>query len=184
MAEYVTKIRTEKGDMQIDYNALANKPTSLPANGGNADTVGGKHVDYFAAATDVEELRTSFNEVINETINEVTTKLDKTVEQLDEVSTKLDEVSTEELTHVAGVTGNIQTQLDEKAPSVHEHSTDDITNGILPIERGGIGAANGADGLQNLFAAGSTILSSHQYGDSLPAAGVAGRFFLKRLVSE
>lgn len=62
MAEtiYVTKVRTESGDLQIDYNALANQPTieslggapvkhthsvsdianfpsSLPANGGSAD---------------------------------------------------------------------------------------------------------------------------------------------------
>lgn len=28
MSQYITKIRTENGDMQIDYNALANLPTA------------------------------------------------------------------------------------------------------------------------------------------------------------
>lgn len=40
MAEYVTKIRTENGDLQIDYNALANLPASdktLSKSGGFAD---------------------------------------------------------------------------------------------------------------------------------------------------
>lgn len=27
MSQYITKIRTESGDLQIDYNALANLPT-------------------------------------------------------------------------------------------------------------------------------------------------------------
>ena len=27
MADYITKIRTDKGDLPIDYNALANLPT-------------------------------------------------------------------------------------------------------------------------------------------------------------
>ena len=31
-------------------------PTSLPANGGNADTLDGKHADEFAAASDIKEL--------------------------------------------------------------------------------------------------------------------------------
>ena len=42
-------------------------------------------------------------------------------------------------------------------------------------------AANTATGLKNLFADGNTILSSHQYGDTLPAAGNAGRIFFKKL---
>lgn len=28
MKQYITKIRTEQGEMQIDYNALANLPTA------------------------------------------------------------------------------------------------------------------------------------------------------------
>ena len=53
---------------------------------------------------------------------------------------------------------------------------------VLPIAQGGTGSSNGATGLKNLFAAGVTILSANQYGDSLPSAGNAGRIFFKRVV--
>ena len=33
-----------------------------------------------------------------------------------------------------------------------------------------------------LFASGNTILSSNQYGDDLPAAGINGRVFLKKKI--
>ena len=36
---------------------ILNFPTSIPADGGNADTLDGKSADEFAAASDVEELR-------------------------------------------------------------------------------------------------------------------------------
>ena len=58
---------------------------------------------------------------------------------------------------------------------------DKPTNNIVPIANGGTNASDGSTGLKNLFAAGSTILSSHQYGDTLPAAGTVGRIFFKRL---
>jgi hypothetical protein len=131
MAEFITRIRTESGDLQIDYNSLANLPdfdnpestglasaehthtpdsigaatkshthtkseitdfpTALPADGGNADTVDGKHADDFALATDVEELNDKFDDI------------------------------------VGGVTSNIQTQLDGKAPSDHKHTVANIS---------------------------------------------------------
>lgn len=52
--------------------------------------------------------------------------------------------------------------------------------GTVPIANGGTGATDGATGLANLFAAGSTVLSSNQYGDALPTAGTAGRVFFKK----
>jgi hypothetical protein len=54
-------------------------------------------------------------------------------------------------------------------------------NNIVPIANGGTNASDGAIGLQNLFASGATVLSSYQYGDTLPAAGTAGRIFFKKL---
>lgn len=51
---------------------------------------------------------------------------------------------------------------------------------LTPISKGGTGADNGATGLSNLFAAGPTILSTYQYGDTLPTPSTVGRiFFLK-----
>lgn len=54
-------------------------------------------------------------------------------------------------------------------------------NNIVPITNGGTNASDGATGLKNLFADGVTVLSSYQYGDTLPDAGTVGRIFFKRL---
>ena len=53
--------------------------------------------------------------------------------------------------------------------------------GAVPLESGGTNATNGADGLKNLFGAGATVLSPHQYGDELPEAGIPGRIFFLKL---
>lgn len=58
---------------------------------------------------------------------------------------------------------------------------DKPTNNIIPIANGGTNSSNGAIGLKNLFASGETVLSSYQYGDTLPAAGTKGRIFFKKL---
>lgn len=58
---------------------------------------------------------------------------------------------------------------------------DKPTNNIVPIVNGGTNASDGATGLKNLFASGITVLSPYQYGDSLPAAGTAGRIFFKKI---
>ena len=53
--------------------------------------------------------------------------------------------------------------------------------GSVPITKGGTGATDGSTGLANLLAAGNMVLSAHQYGDTLPAAGTPGRLFFKKL---
>jgi hypothetical protein len=209
MAQYITKIRTESGDKQIDYNALANLPsqptleslgaasvehthspesigaaaaehthtkenitdfpTSMPANGGDADTVDGKHADDFATVSDFEALQAQVDEL--------------------DVGALGITASVEELNHLGGVAENVQDQLDNKADKQHEHDASDVASGTFDIARmpvmtmqyGGIGATNGAEGLANLFAAGATMLSAYQYGDELPEAGNVGRIFFKKL---
>ena len=54
-------------------------------------------------------------------------------------------------------------------------------DGILPIKKGGTGASTGATALKNLFAAGATVLSSKQYGKTLPDPGYPGRIFFKKV---
>lgn len=68
---------------------------------------------------------------------------------------------------------NVETLLNSKF--------DKPENNIVPMENGGTGANTGEGGLQNLFADGWTILSSYQYGDTLPEAGTIGRIFFKKL---
>lgn len=70
---------------------------------------------------------------------------------------------------------NVENLLNEKF--------DKPENNIVPIENGGTNSADGATGLANLFAAGATVLSSNQYGDELPEAGIVGRIFFKRLTN-
>lgn len=51
----------------------------------------------------------------------------------------------------------------------------------VPTTRGGTGAQTGDAGLKNLLASGPMILSSHQYGDTLPDPGIPGRIFFKKV---
>lgn len=73
------------------------------------------------------------------------------------------------------------TNLENKIANLLDAKFDKPENNIVPIANGGTNSANGATGLANLFAAGATVLSSNQYGDELPEAGVKGRIFFKRL---
>lgn len=73
--------------------------------------------------------------------------------------------------------------------SGHEHAAGDVISGMfaaariptIGMNKGGTNATDGATGLKNLFAAGATVLSSHQYGDTLPNPGTPGRIFFKKV---
>lgn len=60
---------------------------------------------------------------------------------------------------------------------VQAHASDLM--GSVPITKGGTGATDGSTGLANLLAAGNMVLSTYQYGDTLPDPGVPGRIFFK-----
>jgi uncharacterized repeat protein (TIGR02543 family) len=64
---------------------------------------------------------------------------------------------------------------------LHEFTREWLEEDPLDMIQGGTGSNNGAVGLKNLLAAGATILSSNQYGDTLPNAGTPGRIFFKKL---
>lgn len=53
--------------------------------------------------------------------------------------------------------------------------------GTTPIESGGTGSNDGAEGLANLFAAGITVLSPYQFGETLPDPGNPGRIYFKKV---
>ena len=77
---------------------------------------------------------------------------------------------------------NIETfETKKNVESLLNEKFDKPNNNIVPIDNGGTNASNGATGLANLFASGATVLSSYQYGDTLPAAGTAGRIFFKKI---
>ncbi len=104
------------------YNDLTNKPTiptipsSLPANGGNADTVDGYHASDFASASDVSTLQT-----------------------------------------LVGNT-SVSTQINNALANFSSGKT-----------------------LTEHLAEETMVLSSYQYGDTLPPAGTEGRIFFLRV---
>lgn len=79
-----------------------------------------------------------------------------------------------------GTKENVE-NLSENVENLLDTKFDKPENNIIPIENGGTNSADGAIGLANLFAAGITVLSSNQYGDTLPEAGTVGRIFFKKL---
>lgn len=104
------------------YNDLTNKPTiptiptSLPANGGNADTVDGFHASDFASVSDVNTLQ-----------------------------------------NLVG-TQSVSTQINNALANVSSGKT-----------------------LTEHLAEETMVLSSYQYGDTLPPAGTVGRIFFLRV---
>ena len=86
---------------------------------------------------------------------------------------------------VSGSAAAVQTKLDAHAANKnnpHQVTAEQIgaLSGIVPLTNGGTGATDGATGLKNLFAAGTTVLSSNQYGDTLPNASTVGQLFFKK----
>ncbi len=151
MAELVKKIRTTSGDLQIDYNALANRPddqgsATQPVYFKDGLPVAttytlGKSVPADAKFTDTTYTLGSFGITATAT----------------------------ELNYVDGVTSNVQTQLNGKAASSHEHSAGNITSGTLAIGRGGTGITSNPSMLTNL---GSTSAAS--VFAASPRPGVTG----------
>lgn len=101
MAQYITKIRTESGDLQIDYNALANLPTT--------DTT----------------LTTANKAADAQATGEQITLLDDAISRLDEEkASSLSDlgitVTADEINYIDGVTSNIQTQFNELNTEIGE----------------------------------------------------------------
>jgi hypothetical protein len=99
MAEYVTKIRTESGDKQIDYNALANKPefdVTLSKSGKIADSkatgdaikasANSLSVEIQGFKTEVE----AFKSEINDTVEGISTDLAAVKDGIDESISTID----------------------------------------------------------------------------------------------
>ena len=140
----------ENGDVSIPYD------TTLAISGMGAD------------AQAVGEALTASASALQQEINDVKTELEQSI------STK---ASTQAL-------NDTKTELEQgingKAPAIHEHAASAITSGVIPLTRGGTNATTGDAGLANLLAAGPTILSSNQYGTTLPASAATGQLFLQK----
>jgi hypothetical protein len=97
MAEkLITRIKTDVGNLRIDYNALANKPDNLELD--STLTKSGKAADAKIVGDKLKEIQTDVGNVSLSGLG-VT-------------------ASVAELNYVDGVTSNVQTQLDAKQPKI------------------------------------------------------------------
>ena len=87
MAQYITRIRTESGDLQIDYNALANLPlTDTTLN------VEGQAADAYATGVAINEANTSASNA-QTTADEAKTAVEKANEDIVALSARVDLLS-------------------------------------------------------------------------------------------
>lgn len=147
---YVDKTVSEKLDAAKEYadtvlsSIKDDIPTTLPANGGNADTVNGHTVN-----ADVPE-----DAKFTDTTYSSATPSSDGLESREDKS-KLDGIEAgAQVNTVTGVKGGAESDYRTgsvsltaanvgAAKSVHGHSAADITSGVLPISRGGTGNATG-----------------------------------------
>lgn len=83
MADYITKIRTESGDKQIDYNALANLPESDPTL-----SVPEMFADAEATGTAIKNLSKNTDDKITNLSSEIENSISKLS---DELNNKIDQ---------------------------------------------------------------------------------------------
>lgn len=70
MAQYITKIRTEDGDKQIDYKSLANLPTI-----DETLKVHGEPADARATGNAIDDLHKKFSNKLDSSVNELNTSI-------------------------------------------------------------------------------------------------------------
>lgn len=83
--------------------------------------------------------------------------------------------------HFGGSSEDYTSRIIEDSKGVVLLNNKEIRTGTVEVNNGGTGATDGATGLKNLFAAGYTVVSPYQYGDTLPDAGMQGRIFYKKV---
>ena len=156
----ISKITIDAVEYDIKDATARSLISELEGSGNDADTLDGMHASEFATVEHTHDVATTSKDGFMSTTDKSTLK----------------NLST--LVGTTSVADQITSAIADKAEKEHTHTMSDLS-GILPISKGGIGASDGAAGLKSLFAAGNTILSSYQYGDTLPSASEAtpGRIF-------
>lgn len=156
----ISKITIDTVEYDIKDATARSLISELGDLGSNADMLDGMHASEFATVEHTHAVATPSE---------------------DGFMSKTDQSTLNNLRTLVGTTSvaeQITSAIADKADKKHTHTMSDLSE-ILPISQGGIGASDGATGLKNLLAAGNTILSLHQYGDTLPPASEAtlGRIF-------
>ena len=170
MADEITKtikaIRTNAGDLQIAWAALADAPKPQ-SDFNNAKS--GEFADALAVKNQINNINSRITEIQGgDALAGIT-------------------INGKPLKNNPVLTAN-DVQAAEK---IHKHDATDITSGVLPIGRGGTNSDNGSTGLKNLLAAGPMILSSgkqygtlHEFEVLKTQTAVDGQIFFVKVQSE
>lgn len=112
MAEYITKVRTESGDMQIDYRALANLPKSdatLTQQGGFADAKAAG--DAIKTTNEsITQLKTESEDAISQLRSDSETAISQLRTESEEA---IQQLKTESEENTGAVTQIIETKADK-----------------------------------------------------------------------
>ena len=149
-------LKIKKGDIWEELGGTS------PADGGNADTLDGKHASEFASATDVSNLKALVGDVsVSEQIE-------------DAIATKADSTHTHEEYASVDDMGSLQSDVSDLQTKVgNESVSDQIGNALANFSSGKT--------LTEHLTEEMMILTSLHYGDTLPEPGVAGRIFFRKV---
>lgn len=160
-------------------------------NGGDADTLDGKHANDFAEASHVAEMQTDIDDLkqkvgdesISEQIEEALTsyatetyvgeKIADLVNSAPEALDTLNELASA-LGNDPNLSATIATHIGELQSKVGDSSVSD------QIEEALSNFSSGKTLTEHLMEE-DMILTSRQYGDALPEPGIPGRIFFKRV---
>lgn len=150
MAQYVTKIRTESGDKQIDYNALAN----LPQSDATLTQVGG-FADAKAVSDAIKSAKSDLTTQINNTKTEVTTQINTTKEEL---TTQINDTNNQ-ITNITNSVTNLTAADVHALPDTYIPPVTSVNDktGDVTVK---IGVAGASEGHLPVFDANGDIVSS------------------------
>ena len=136
MANYVTKIRTQSGEKQIDYTALANLPqsdTTLTQSGSFADAkvTGDKIAEV---SNNVTELSNSFSQTTTELSQSITEVSENVTELFNNFSQTTTELS-QDITEVSDSVTELSTNMTQISKEITE-----LSDGMTELKPEDIGA--------------------------------------------
>lgn len=154
MAQYVTKIRTESGDKQIDYNALANLPQSDATL-----TQTGSFADAKATGDAIKAAKSDLTTQINNTKAEVTTQINTTKEEL---TTQMNTTKNEVTNQITNITNNVTNLTAADVHALPDTYVAPVTsvNGKTGDVTVKVGVAGATEGHLPVFNANGDIVSS------------------------
>lgn len=123
------------------YNDLEDKPTiptTLPANGGNADTVDGKHANEFATATDLAALQTLVGDTAVSV--QINTAMAGKVDVVEGKGLSTNDFTTAEKTKLAGIAAGANKITVDSA--LNSFSTNPVQNKVIKNALAGKADAN------------------------------------------